>query len=226
MSTFGGFTREAIDFLVELAAHNDRAWFQPRKDDYERLLKRPMEDLCVALAGILDARGLPLVADPGRSPFRIYRDVRFSKDKSPYKTAVAASFPWRDGTRDDRMGAYFHFEPGSMSAGGGMWHPDPARLAAWRRLVADDPASVHAALDDARFLAEAGPIRGEMLSRVPAGFAKDHPDADLLRLKDVIWSRPLADADVLSPELPEILASLYSASLPVLRLLASLRTEG
>lgn len=225
MADFTGFTREAIDFLVELAANNDRAWFQPRKDDYERLLKRPMEDLCLALADVFDARGLPLVADPARSPFRIYRDVRFSKDKSPYKTAVAASFPWRDATRDDRMGAYFHFEPGSMSAGGGMWHPDPARLAAWRRLVADDPARVHAAIDDARFLSEVGPIRGETLSRVPAGFAKDHPDADLLRLKDVIWSRPLSDADVLSPDLPDTLAGLYAASLPVLRLLASLHTE-
>lgn len=226
MSTFQGFSRDAIDFLVELAANNDRAWFQPRKDDYERLLKRPMEDLCVALAEVLAARGIALVADPARSPFRIYRDVRFSKDKSPYKTAVAASFPWRDGTRDDRMGAYFHFEPGSMSAGGGMWHPDPARLAAWRSLVDRDPARVHAAIDDARFLAEVGPIRGEALTRVPAGFAKDHPDAGLLRLKDVIWSRPLSDADVLSPGLPETLASLYEASLPVLRLLASLPTEG
>ena len=222
MADFTGFTREAIDFLADLAQNNDRAWFQPRKAEYERLLKQPVEDLCVALAEVFAARDLPLVADPGRSPFRIYRDVRFSKDKSPYKTAVAASFPWRDATRDDRMGAYFHFEPGRMSAGGGMWHPEPKRLTAWRTLVATDPARVHAAVDDAGFLATVGPVRGEMSARVPTGYPKDHPDADLLRLKDIIWSRDLSDADVLSPGLPDTLATLYAASLPMLRLLAEL----
>jgi uncharacterized protein (TIGR02453 family) len=225
MADFNGFTREAIDFLVELAANNDRAWFQPRKDDYERLLKRPLEDLCVALADVFEAKGLPLVSDPARSPFRIYRDVRFSKDKSPYKTAASASFPWRGGTRDDRLGAYFHFEPGQMAAGGGMWHPEPSRLAAWRALVVEDPARVHAAIDDARFVAEAGPIYGDRLTRIPAGFAKDHPEAELLKLKDVVWTRSLSDADVLSRDLPETLATIYAASLPVLELLASLRPE-
>src|SRR5712691_6349171 len=93
-STFTGFRPEAIQFLVDLAANNDRAWFQPRKADYERLLKEPLEALCVALDEQFRARGIPLRADPAKSPFRIYRDVRFSKDKSPYKTNVGASFPW------------------------------------------------------------------------------------------------------------------------------------
>ena len=82
-SSFTGFKPEAVDFLVELSQHNDRAWFQPRKADYERLLKRPLEDLCVALDEAFRARRVPLMADPAKSPFRIYRDVRFSKDKSP-----------------------------------------------------------------------------------------------------------------------------------------------
>lgn len=82
--TFTGFTREAIDFLADLAANNDRAWFQPRKADYERLIKRPLEGLCVELAEQFRTRGIPLVSDPAKSPFRIYRDTRFSKDKSPH----------------------------------------------------------------------------------------------------------------------------------------------
>ena len=81
---FAGFTRDAIQFLADLAEHNDRAWFQPRKAEFERLLKTPLEELCVALDERFRARGVPLTADPGRSPFRIYRDVRFSKDKSPH----------------------------------------------------------------------------------------------------------------------------------------------
>jgi uncharacterized protein (TIGR02453 family) len=83
-SSFQGFRPEAVDFLAQLAEHNDRAWFQPRKSEYERLLKEPLEALCVALDGVFRARSIPLSADPSRSPFRIYRDVRFSKDKSPH----------------------------------------------------------------------------------------------------------------------------------------------
>ncbi len=81
---FTGFKPAAVEFLAALAEHNDRAWFQPRKGDFERLLKQPLEDLCAALDEEFRARGVPLRADPARSPFRIYRDVRFSKDKSPH----------------------------------------------------------------------------------------------------------------------------------------------
>lgn len=222
MSTFEGFTREAIDFLADLATNNDRAWFQARKADYERLLKAPLEELCVALAGRLADRGVPMVADPARSPFRIYRDVRFSNDKSPYKTHVSASFPWREGGVERSVGGYFHFEPGEMYMGGGMWHPEPPRLRAWRELVATDPGRVHAAIDDAAFVAAFGEVEGESLKRVPPGYPSDHPEADLLRLKDVTFGRRLSDDDVLSPELPETLAAGFAAATPVMTLLGRL----
>ncbi len=95
---FDGFEPEAIQFLLDLSTHNDRAWFQPRKADFERLLKEPMEALVAALDDRFAARDIPLRADPKRSIFRIYRDTRFSKDKSPYKTNVGASIPWVEGT--------------------------------------------------------------------------------------------------------------------------------
>src|SRR6476660_1758633 len=91
---FAGFSPAAIQFLADLTANNERAWFQPRKAEYERLLKEPMEELCVALAAEFRGRDIPLHADATKSPFRIYRDTRFSKDKSPYKTYLAASFAW------------------------------------------------------------------------------------------------------------------------------------
>ena len=84
---------EAVQFLADLAANNDRAWFQPRKAEYERLLKEPLEALCVALDERFAARD-PAAGGPEASPFRIYRDIRFAKDKSPYKTNIGASFPW------------------------------------------------------------------------------------------------------------------------------------
>ena len=103
---FAGFTPEAIQFLADLGQNNDRAWFQPRKAEFERLLKEPFEAMIVALAERLEARGVPMRADPKRSPFRIYRDTRFSKDKSPYKDHLGASFPWLGGSgRPEKVAA-------------------------------------------------------------------------------------------------------------------------
>ncbi len=218
---FTGFSRAAIDFLAELAANNDRTWFQPRKADYERLVKQPLEALCVALADRLAARSVPLRSDPSKSPFRIYRDTRFSKDKSPYKPYASANFPWVDG-ESTGPGGYFHLQPGEVYIGGGMWHPEPARLAAWRAMVAGDPAAVHRAIDDPRFVATFGDVHGDSLKRTPAGFPADHPEAELLKLKDVTFGRRLSDAEALSPDLPDTLAAAFADAVPVFRLLAGL----
>jgi uncharacterized protein (TIGR02453 family) len=215
--TFTGFDREAIQFLVDLTENNDRAWFSARKGEYERLLKRPLETLCLALDERFRARSIPLRADT-RSPFRIYRDVRFSKDKSPYKTNVAASFPYTDGQAS--AGGYFHFSPGEMYMGGGMWHPDPGRLAAWRAFV--DRGVGLEVLDDPAFVETFGELHGDSLTRVPQGYPKDHPRADLLKLKDMTFGRRLSDDDVLSPDLPDVLADDFAKAVPVFRMLGSL----
>ncbi|MBI3747650.1 MAG: DUF2461 domain-containing protein [Chloroflexi bacterium] len=220
-NTFAGFRSEAIQFLADLAANNERTWFQPRRADYERLLKEPLEALCSALAVEFEVRGIPLRADPARSPFRIYRDVRFSKDKSPYKTNVGASFPWA-GDGDGSVGGYFHLAPGEVFVGGGMWHPEPARLKAFRRLVDTDPARVHSVTEDPAFIDAFGHVSGDTLRRVPQGYAADHPDAALLKLKGVVFMRQLSDLDAAAPELPGRLADTIAVGLPLLRLLASL----
>jgi uncharacterized protein (TIGR02453 family) len=235
-TAFSGFHPEAIQFLADLAANNDRAWFQPRKAEYERLLKEPLAALVTALTERFAARNVPLLADPARSPFRIYRDVRFSKDRSPYKTNVGASFPWIEGRaapsggpgaqgagRHD-VGGYFHLAPGDIFVGGGMWHPGPAALIAFRQAIVSDRARVHAALDEPGFRAHHGHINGDRLKRVPAGYAGDDPDAELLKLKDVVFGKRLADADAASPELPDLVTDALAAATPVLRFLASLGT--
>jgi len=192
-STFTGFRPEAIQFLVDLADNNSRDWFQPRKADYERLLKEPMERLCVALDAEFRARGVPLRADPAKSPFRIYRDVRFSKDKRPYKTAVAASFAWagdggeaaegRSHTENvHASGGYFHLQPGEIYVGGGVWHPEPSWLAGFRERVANRTDEFRAIVEAPEFAEAFGAIShdAESLKRVPAGYPADHPAADLL----------------------------------------------
>ena len=234
-STFTGFRPEAVQFLADLTANNDRAWFQPRKGEYETLLKQPLEALIAALADEFAARGLPLRADPAKSPFRIYRDVRFAKDKSPYKTNVGASFPW---TGEDEAavegrshtvnvhssGGYFHLSPGEIYVGGGYWRPEKPWLDAFRRRVADDP-------EEFRSLIEAKPFRetfgelsshGHALQRIPAGYPPDHPEADTLKLRDVVFGRNLSDADAQSPNLPAVIADSLAAGKPLLAWLARL----
>ncbi|HEY7940675.1 MAG TPA: DUF2461 domain-containing protein [Candidatus Limnocylindrales bacterium] len=217
---FPGFTSQALQFLVDLGQNNDRAWFQPRKAEYERLLKAPLEALCTALGDEFAARGIPLAADPAKSPFRIYRDVRFSKDKSPYKTAASASFAWAG--EGGGVGGYFHLQPGQVYVGGGMWHPSPARLAAWRSAVVTDRAAVHAVIDAPAFTTMFGTLDGDRLQRAPSGYRADDPDLDLLRLKDITFGRGLADADACSPDLPATVADTLGRAVPLLRLLAAL----
>ncbi len=232
---FGGFSPEAIQFLADLAENNDRAWFAPRKAEYERLLREPMERLCEALAERFAERGIHLRADPRRSPFRIYRDTRFSRDKSPYKTHLGASFPWveaagtggAEGPTDDGPhgnGGYLNIQPGEMYVGGGMWMPDKPRLEAFRRAMLEEPERVRSSLEDPGFIAWFGRVRShEELKRVPRGYPADHPMADRFRWKDVVFGRRLSDDEVGSPALPDLLAEGYAAAVPVFRFLASLR---
>jgi uncharacterized protein (TIGR02453 family) len=232
---FTGFRPEAIQFLVDLADNNSRDWFQPRKADYERLLKVPMEQLCTALDAELRARDVPLSADPARSPFRIYRDTRFSKDKSPYKTHVAASFAWRgDGDEASRgrshtenvhaSGGYFHLQPGEIYVGGGVWHPEPSWLKSFRERVAGDYEGFREIVETRRFTSTFGSVGddGESLKRVPPGYPPDHPAADLLRKKNVTFGRRLSDGEAMSPELPALIAESFAVATPLLRYLASI----
>ena len=184
----------------------------------------------MALDEVFRVRGIPLRADPARSPFRIYRDVRFSKDKSPYKTNVGASFPFverpaggePEAIGDRRGGGYFHLSPGEIFVGGGMWHAEPGPLAAWRQAVIADPERVHAAIDDASFVEHFGTVGGDRLKRMPTGFPADHPDAELLTLKDITFGRRLGDLEAFSPNLPNVLADDLASAAPLLRLLDSL----
>ena len=224
---FTGFEPDALQFLADLAANNDREWFKPRKADFERLIKHPMEALCVALAAEFDALRLPMDADPKRSPFRIYRDVRFSRDKSPYKTHQGADFPWNDSHGDrgrprGAVGGYFHLEPGNIFLGGGMWHPEPARLAAFREKVDRDRNAVLKAIEDDRFRSVFGSVTGDMLTRNPKGFPRDHAYNHLLRLTDVVFSRRMGDAEVYSADLPDTIAKDLDAARPVMLFLDQL----
>ena len=214
------FTPETLSFLADLAQNNDRAWFQANKARFERHLKTPMLALIEALGPHFEHAAPDYVADPrpvGGSMFRIFRDTRFARDKSPYKTHAAAQFRHRSASKDVHgPGFYLHIEPGASMMGAGIWQPDSPSLAAIRAEIGADPVAwaeaQHAVAPFTRW--------GEQGKRVPAGFPATHPAADELRWKDFVWTHTLGDDEVCDPELPEQFGALCGAAAPVMDFLA------
>jgi uncharacterized protein (TIGR02453 family) len=204
---------------------NTREWFQAHRDDYEREVREPL----VALVEEIDVRLAELapeiVGDPKRSLFRIHRDVRFSSDKSPYKTNAACWFYHGDAGRGvgsttphGGAGFYFHMEPGESMIGGGIWMPPRPTLTRIREHLDEEHASLRRILRDAAFKKRFGALdESAMLTRMPRGYAEDHPAADLLRHQSFTVGRSLSDAELFSPKLADVLARDYARLVPFVR---------
>jgi uncharacterized protein (TIGR02453 family) len=213
---FAGFRPAAFEFLNDLRDNNDPAWFKPRKALYEAQVLAPLRDLIVAVAAALGRAGSPLVGDPRRGIFRIYRDVRFSPDKRLYKTHAGAVLTRSGGRRDPGV-LYIHVAPGESMVAAGFWHPEPALLARLRRAILGDPEGF---LAIAGRLATAGcPLSSDdRLSRPPRGFemAKGTPVADHVGWKSFTAHRMLSDGEMQSPALVDRIADFAEMVLPFL----------
>jgi uncharacterized protein (TIGR02453 family) len=195
------FSAELFAFLRELAANNDREWFAANKARYVAEVQEPalafVEDVGLRLPEV----SRHLVADPrtnGGSLFRIYRDVRFSRDKSPYKTHVGIQFR-HERTRDVHApGIYLHLEPGTVFLACGVWHPDPDTLHAIRTSIAEHPERWRGIVEAPEF---EGRFRlgGEGLKRPPAGFDRDHPLIEEIKRKDFIAITDLSESEATGP---------------------------
>jgi uncharacterized protein (TIGR02453 family) len=185
------FTADTLKFLRALKRNNRRDWFLRHRDDYETHVRAPMLAAIERLA--VDLRGFApdLAADPKRSMYRIYRDVRFSANKAPYKTHVAAVFPCRALPKHEGAGLYFHVSPEEVWIGGGMYAPQPPQLHAVREHIAANHRRFRSIVEAPSFRRTVGSLEGERLQRVPLGFAKDHPAADYLRFKQFLAGREL-----------------------------------
>lgn len=213
------FTRATFRFLSDLAANNEREWFAANKVRYEQDVKEPALRFIQAFAPELDRISPHFMATP-RSLFRIHRDTRFSKDKSPYKTHTGIQFR-HDRTRDVHApGYYLHIQPGQVFAALGIWHPDASSLRAIRERIVEEPAEWKRA-SRAKKLRETFELEGERLKRVPRGFDPEHPLADDLRWKDFIAVRSLPDGFLTQPDLPRRLARLYRTGTPYMRFLCA-----
>ena len=222
---FTGFRPVALTFLRSLARNNKREWFEANRERYEADVKRPLQILVEEIDARLGDIAPEMVGNPKRSIFRIYRDVRFSKDKSPYKTNAAAWFYHRDaghavGTAAVHGGAGFYFQiaPKECIVAGGIWMPPTAALKTLREAIAEDPDQLKSILKQPAFKRTFRSLSEEaVLKRTPRGFDPEHPAADLLRYKSFTVSCDLTEAEILSPKLPDIVAKRYATMLPFVR---------
>ena len=191
------FDNELFEFLVELQANNNREWFGEHKERYERHVKQPLLDFIEDFEPHLHSISKHFVADAranGGSMFRIYRDVRFSKDKSPYKTQAAVHFRHEAGKSAHAPGFYLHLAPDEVFAGVGLWRPDSAALAGIRQQIVDDPQGWDRAVQAPGF-ADAFELTGDSLKRPPKGFDPDHPSIEDLKRKDHVATTPFSEEE-------------------------------
>lgn len=223
---FDGFTRDTLDFLRALERHNEKGWFEANRARYERSVRQPLaalvEEVDVRLATIAPE----IVGDPKRSLFRIHRDVRFSNDKRPYKTSATAWFPHigagggGPGARAAHGGAGFYLDIGTTTCtiGGGIWMPPRPTLARVRQAIDDDHASLEVILGSRSLRRTFGTLAPDArLTRMPRGYAADHPAADLLRYQSFTVGRALTEDELLGTRLPDLLAREFARLVPLVR---------
>jgi uncharacterized protein (TIGR02453 family) len=219
------FGPDALAFLRGLARHNTKPWFEAHRDDYLRHVKQPMADLIEEMNLRMQRFSPEMVGDPKRSMFRLHRDIRFSRDKSPYKTNAACWF--FHGAASSKVGReahgggagfYFHLQPGASFVGGGCWMPPRPALQKFRAAIARDlRAFERVVLAPAIRRRFGGLSEEEMLKRVPRGFEQDHPAARWLRFQSITVGRQLEDAQVTGARLTAILEADYVTILPLVR---------
>lgn len=217
---FQGFGPEAFKFLRGIKRNNDRAWFMPRKELYETEVKLAMECLVAEFGGERADPDLPVRGDPRKAQFRIYRDVRFSKNKSPYKTHVGAILS-RSGARGDPGVVYIHVEPGNCFVSAGFWRSDPRMLMGWRTRMTEDPDE---------WLGIAGTYPSEeqpsglymraisALKTLPRGFKEqaESPIAEYLKWKSFLLTRKIDDETVGGRDIIDVIRDHARAAAPLL----------
>jgi uncharacterized protein (TIGR02453 family) len=214
-----------LSFLRGLARHNAKPWFEAHRAEYEEHVRAPMRELIEEMDVRLARLAPEIVGDPRRSMFRIYRDIRFSKDKSPYKTHAACWFYHRDanaGVGGDAGGGgagfYAHIEPGRSMVGAGIWMPPRTLLRRIRDAIAERSTAFERIVRDRAFVRRYGGLDDESnLKRMPRGYADDHPAARWLKYQSFTAGRVLSDAEATSARLPALLDMEFGRLLPLVR---------
>ncbi len=215
------FNQDLFDFLTELKTNNSREWFTANKDRYRSTVQEPLLRFISDFADPLHEISREFVADPrpsGGSMFRIYRDVRFSKDKSPYKTHAAAQFRHRAGKDAHAPGYYLHLEPGSVFVGAGSWHPAREAIDSIRTEISEHPKKWRNILSDPDFRKH-HELSGESLKRAPRGVDPEHPLIEDIKRKDFICVERFSQADACKGGFSDRFTKSCRAATPLVRFL-------
>lgn len=222
MPQFQGFGPETFAFLTGLALNNEKPWFEAHRDDYEKWVVTPALELITALDPVVRAispqyRGV--AKRVGGSLMRVYRDTRFGRDKTPYKTNIGIQFRHVRATDVHAPGWYVHIDPQECFVGAGAWHPEASDLKAIRMAIAARPQGYSDGLAAARPVGLV-PV-GDSLVRPPVGFDPEHPLISEIRRKDFLLSTPLSGDAVGSPDLIPLLEGVFRASAPSMTFLCA-----
>ena len=219
------FTPASLTFLRGLARNNTKRWFEAHRETYENDVRAPMRALIEEMDVRLARFAPEITGDPKHSMFRINRDIRFSRDKSPYKTHAACWFRHRAASHrvggdaeEGSAGLYFHLQPRQSLVGAGIWMPPRPTLNKIRDAIADDHEGFARVVEHPRARRRFGGLDDSaMLKRMPRGFAEDHPAARWLRYQSFTIGRSLGDNQVCGPRLPAVLEADFKSMLPLVR---------
>ncbi len=219
-TAFRGFPEAGFDFLRELKDNNQRDWFQPRKEVYESAVKAPMTDLVEALNAEFARFAPDYITEPKRAMHRIYRDVRFSKNKNPYKTNSSASFHVSAEDKESMAGFYVSASPFEIELAGGVYMPQPDQMLAIRNRIASQLDEWTALVENKSRKKILGELQGDSLTRPPKGFPKDHPADFWIRKKQwLYWDTSLDPTLALSSKFIKEITRRFEAMYPVIQFL-------
>ena len=219
--SFSGFEPSVLRFLRDLAANNERDWFKANKQRYEDDVVAPVMEFIRSMEPRLEAISphfLALTGKTGGSMMRIYRDVRFSPNKQPYKTNVGIQFRHESGRDVHAPGFYVHIEPEDSFLGAGIWHPAADALAKIRGRIDGQPRAWRRARTDSAFQS-VFELAGDSLKTAPKGFPKDHPQIEDLRRKDFIGVRNVGDSELCRDAYIDLAAASFHAARPLMSFL-------
>lgn len=211
-------TPKTLSFLRSLKRNNNREWFAAHRDQFDAHCRAPMVAIVEQLAGDMRSFAPELIADPKVSLFRQYRDTRFSEDKTPMKTNIAATFPHRALGRMNGASFYFEIGPDYVWIGGGVYRPDASQLHLLREHIAANHRQLDAVVRSPAFK-KLGGLRGDTLTRVPRGFDKAHAAAHYLMHKQFMAYREEAASFATSPDFYKNLVGTFRTLAPMVRFL-------
>jgi len=195
-----------FEFLKTLEANNNREWFADNKELYQSQYNEVIS-FADEVLGSMNQHDHLETPNGKKSLYRIYRDTRFSKDKTPYKTHWGGYL--KRATAKLRGGYYFHIQPGNTFVGGGFWSPNPADLKRIREEIAASDLELRNIITDKNFLKTFGELRGDQVKTAPKGFDKEHPAIDLLRYKQYLVMRKFSDEEALSPDFAQQVTEVF-----------------